>query len=132
MNKYYYPINLIESIDKLFLSNYSEILFYIFMAIFILTCVSIITSVILAKRKICKITSMYYNTIIIVSILISFSFVYYLSIPFIIFANQILLFYYNNQIPNNKINKFIVILILGIVIIITLLVNTVVFNGWIL
>ena len=42
MNKYYYPINLIESIDKLFLPSYSEILFYIFMAIFVLACVALI------------------------------------------------------------------------------------------
>ena len=140
MNKYYYPINLVDSIDKLFLLSYNKIFDYIAVVVILLACTSIIINIILANKKICKSTTVFYNMLINVSAVISFAFVFYISIPFVIYVCQLMLFYYNSisktvhtkDRAENKISKPIVFLILVIVIIISISINAIVFYRWIL
>ncbi len=141
MNKYYYPKNLLDSIDKLFLLSYNKIFDYIAVAVILLACTSIIINIILANKKICKKTTVFYNMLIDVSAVISFAFVFYISIPFVIYVFQLMLFYYNNSNgktvntkdrTEDKISKPIVFLILAIVIIISIAINAIVFYRWIL
>ena len=132
MNKYYYPKNLLDSIDKLFLLSYNKIFDYIAVAVILLACTSIIINIILANKMICKSTTVFYNMLIDVSAVISFAFVFYISIPFVIYVCQLMLFYYNNSNgktvntkdrAEDKISKPIVFLILAIVIIISIAIN---------
>ena len=141
MNKYYYPKNLLDSIDKLFLLSYNKIFDYIAVAVILLACTSIIINIILANKMICKSTTVFYNMLIDVSAVISFAFVFYISIPFVIYVCQLMLFYYNNSNgktvntkdrAEDKISKPIVFLILAIVIIISIAINAIVFYRWIL
>lgn len=123
MNKYYFLTNLIDSIDRIFLPYYSEKIYRLFLVIFILSCVSTIAGIILAKKNLCKSSVLFYTTLIFASAVISTAFVFYISIPFTIYINQLLLFYYTKETNDKNIKKSIVLIITVAFAIITLIMN---------
>lgn len=123
MNKYYFPINLIDSIDQIFLAYYSDIIYIAFIILLLLSSISILVISVLERRNICKTIFLFYNVLIIVLAIISLSFVYYISIPTIIYITQLLMFCYNKSTSGSNINKKVVFIISGIFIIINILIN---------
>ena len=123
MNKYYFPINLIDSIDQIFLAYYSDIIYIAFIILILLSSISILVISVLERRNICKTIFLFYNVLIIVLAIISLSFVYYISIPTIIYITQLLMFCYNKSTSGSNINRKIVFIISGIFIIINILIN---------
>ena len=123
MNKYYFPINLIDSIDQIFLAYYSDIIYIAFIILLLLSSISILVISVLERRNICKTIFLFYSVLIIVIAIISLSFVYYISIPTIIYITQLLMFCYNKSTSGSNINKKVVFIISGIFIIINILIN---------
>ena len=123
MNKYYFPINLIDSIDRIFLVYYSDIIYIPFLILLALFSISTVIISLLERRALCKTSWLFYNMLMFVLAIISLSFVYYISIPTIIYITQLLMFCYNKSTSGSNINRKIVFIISGIFIIINILIN---------
>ena len=123
MNKYYFPINLIDSIDRIFLVYYSDIIYIPFLILLVLFSISTVIISLLERRALCKTSWLFYNMLMFVLAIISLSFVYYISIPTIIYITQLLMFCYNKSTSGSNINRKIIFIISGIFIIMNILIN---------
>ncbi len=113
MNIFYYPVILIDNIDKIFLAVDNDFLFYCIVVLFVLAAISLPILISLTKKEKMRDNILFYVVLSFICLVLSLSLVWFVSIPFVLFLVQFIAFVYNNyDNTKNKIKKSGVVSIL--------------------
>lgn len=113
MNIFYYPVILIDNIDKIFLAVDNDFLFYCIVVLFVLAAISLPILISLTKKEKLRDNILFYVVLSFICLVVSLSLVWFVSIPFVLFLVQFIAFVYNNyDNTKNKIKKSGVVSIL--------------------
>ena len=123
MNIFYYPVILIDNIELIFLIL-NDLFFYCLTALFVLTAVVLPVLIVLAKKGKIGENIVFYTVLSFICLILSLSFIWFISIPLVIYFTQLLTYVFNNSNKiriKKKISRIISIFFVCFIIIINLI-----------